>query len=352
MSWIKNKSKIISINILILFIGLFAVEVYWRIYLASDITLTLNVSKNVTLLHEPHNMYETNKPFVTYSRNMYGLRTKHLVPNEIDVLVVGGSTTDQRYIDDQEEWVAIFEAQSGLKSANAGVDGQSTYGHLKNFEQWFSKIPKLNPKYIVFYVGVNDFYKDANFNYDIMQANEIKKDFNYYFDTSHLRFLQNLFLGVYQAQKANVGHGAMSLDKLELTSTGLIDKSRYQSLMDKRLKDYKSRLMSLAFKSDSMGAIPVFVTQSTIEEAIFNKKAKAPSFVQDYDSYQINGIDRVIMRSILNATTMTICDDFVGAVCVNLAEELKFDVVDFYDTVHNTPAGAEKIGKYLATKLN
>ena len=208
MSWIKNKSKIISINILILFIGLFAVEVYWRIYLASDITLTLNVSKNVTLLHEPHNMYETNKPFVTYSRNMYGLRTKHLVPNEIDVLVVGGSTTDQRYIDDQEEWVAIFEAQSGLRSANAGVDGQSTYGHLKNFEQWFSKIPKLNPKYIVFYVGVNDFYKDANFNYDIMQANEIKgpikaSDFNNYIN-NYLSIDDTVLIEKYEIPKDRI----------------------------------------------------------------------------------------------------------------------------------------------------
>ena len=27
--------------------------------------------------------------------------------------------------------------------ANAGVDGQTTYGHIKSFESWFSAIPDL-----------------------------------------------------------------------------------------------------------------------------------------------------------------------------------------------------------------
>ena len=34
---------------------------------------------------------------------------------------------------------------------NAGVDGQSTVGHIKNFDWWFPNIPDLKVKYFLFY---------------------------------------------------------------------------------------------------------------------------------------------------------------------------------------------------------
>ena len=352
MSSIKKIAKIISANFLVLIIGLISIEAYWRANLSSDITLSLNVLKDVKLQYDTHHLYQSNKPFISYTRNIYGLRSKNFFPNEIEVLAVGGSTTDQRYIDDQEEWVAIFEAHSGLSSANAGVDGQSTYGHLKNFEKWFTKIPKLRPKYIVFYVGVNDFYKDEGYNYDVVTSKEVTKDFLYYWNTSHLQFLRRLIIGINKAIKSNVGHGKANLSKQQTTSSGLVDKSLYKTLMSKRLHEYSSRLIKLASYSRSLGAIPVFVTQSTAEEVIFAKKGKAFSFKTDYDFYQINGIDRVHMRQIFNQTTMTVCNDISVSICIDLANELKFNLSDFYDLVHNTPSGAEKIGRYLASKIN
>ena len=352
MSWIKKIAKIFYINILILIIGLFAIEAYWRVYLSSDITVTQQVLADMTIQMDTRHLYQSNNPIISYSRNMYGLRTKNFTPNGIEVLAVGGSTTDQRYIDDQEEWVSIFEAQTGLRSANAGVDGQSTYGHIKNFEKWFNKIPNLSPKYIIFYVGLNDFSKDEGYKYDRLSLPEISKDFLYYWNTSHLEYLRKLLDGIYQARKAQIGHGAVDLSTVELTSFGLIDKSLYKSLMEKKIQSYRSRLIRLASESQSMGAIPVFVTQSTAEEVFFAKKGKAFSFISDAYSVQINGIDRVNMRRILNQATMDICDDLLVKMCIDLAKELKFNLSDFYDKGHNTPSGAEKIGRYLASKFN
>ena len=39
---------------------------------------------------------------------------------------------------------------------NAGIDGQSTHGHIWNFKFWFNKIPSLKTKYIIFYIGINE----------------------------------------------------------------------------------------------------------------------------------------------------------------------------------------------------
>jgi hypothetical protein len=55
-----------------------------------------------------------------------------------------------------------------IVAANAGVDGQSTFGHIKNFDWWFPYVPHLKPKYILFYLGLNDFYSNEDSNYDAL----------------------------------------------------------------------------------------------------------------------------------------------------------------------------------------
>ena len=39
---------------------------------------------------------------------------------------------------------------------NAGIDGQSTIGHIWNFQDWFPKIENLKTKYFIFYIGLNE----------------------------------------------------------------------------------------------------------------------------------------------------------------------------------------------------
>ena len=39
---------------------------------------------------------------------------------------------------------------------NAGIAGQSTYGHIYNFQHWFPKLKDFSPKLYIFYIGIND----------------------------------------------------------------------------------------------------------------------------------------------------------------------------------------------------
>ena len=98
---------------------------------------------------------------IEYTRDEWGLRGTHGLPKNVDVLTVGGSTTEQRYLDDLATWqeVARRELQQQgrpLVLANAGVDGQSTIGHAFDFTYWFPLVPDLQPRVILFYVGAND----------------------------------------------------------------------------------------------------------------------------------------------------------------------------------------------------
>jgi predicted sulfurtransferase len=47
---------------------------------------------------------------------------------------------------------------------------------------------------------------------------------------------------------------------------------------------------------------------------------------------------------------MQVCGD-KGAICVDLANEIEFEIGDFYDHVHTTSAGSRRIGEYLFDKL-
>ncbi len=94
----------------------------------------------------------------TYTRDKNGYRpySKNFEDKGI-ILTVGGSTTDQRFIDDNRTWQSNLEKELNLAVINGGVDGQTSYGHTFSIEKWHSKVLKSEKvDAIIFYVGIND----------------------------------------------------------------------------------------------------------------------------------------------------------------------------------------------------
>ncbi len=94
----------------------------------------------------------------TYIRDKSGYRPydKSLEDNGI-ILTIGGSTTDQRFVDDQRTWQSKLEKELKQSVINGGVDGQSTFGHIVSIEKWHSKsLESKDVNAIIFYVGTND----------------------------------------------------------------------------------------------------------------------------------------------------------------------------------------------------
>ena len=112
------------------------------------------------------------------SINEWGLRGHYPALDDIDIVTLGGSATDQRYITDGSTWqdviVREFEKEGRRVSVvNAGVDGQSTYGHIKDFEWWFPTLPDFKPRYVLFYVAGNDIFKEPGGDFDDL-VNDVK----------------------------------------------------------------------------------------------------------------------------------------------------------------------------------
>jgi len=98
----------------------------------------------------------------TYKRNYHGFRGEEINPKNIDAIIIGGSTTDERYKPEKQTITEflnkkILQKNINLKIINAGIEGQSTLGHISNFQVWFPKLEQFKPKYIIFYIGINDF---------------------------------------------------------------------------------------------------------------------------------------------------------------------------------------------------
>ena len=122
--------------------------------------------------------------------------------------------------------------------------------------------------------------------------------------------------------------------------------------MKRKLSTYEERLVLLCEKVQLLEAKIIFVTQSKKGIYTFiNGKLIGSNEVENYDEYLYNSVDYYYMSRLINSITMKICKKYNG-ICIDLDNELNFDLeTDFYDSHHNTPAGAEKIGKYLFIKL-
>ena len=108
---------------------------------------------------------------------------------------------------------------------------------------------------------------------------------------------------------------------------------------------YAARLRQMAERIEAMGAKAVFVTQTRGDYKMID--GKVWGLIRDDE---LNGVDNWRLLDEFNRVNLMVCAEG-RATCLDLAKEVAFAEGDFYDHVHNTPAGAAKIGTWLATRL-
>ena len=301
------------------------------------------------------NLYKTGtSSIVTYKRDQYGLRGTYSSPESIDILTVGGSTTEQFYITEGQTWQDVLAKDflvngKNVSVVNAGIDGQSTYGHIKNFDWWFPFIPNLKAKYILFYVGLNDFYTDALNRFDdLVDSSSFRATIK---DNSALYLLYQTIKGTFEANAlAKIGHRSINFAAVVWNITAP-NVNNHEALMHNRLQSYADRLRLLGRKVKKLRATPICVTQASRNYKIVNGSVIGRTdFAYEYEGVAINAVDYFHMMQLINKTTTKICTE-IGGIPLDLANGIKWDDTDFYDFVHNTPSGAAKIGHYLYDNL-
>lgn len=351
---VSRGARIGAVNLGVLAIGVLALELAFGNWFSPNRMNRLNIPRDAVRFADVSALYPSTDRLVRYSRDAHGFRGAYASVDRIDILTLGGSTTDQRYIADGQTWqdvLAQVYADHGARVSvvNAGVDGQSTYGHIKNFEWWFPFVPHLKARYFLLYIGLNDFYKDDDYVTDrlVKPSSPLKALLE---QNSALYHVYRTVYGMYQAGVvAKLRHRGVKFDALDWTPVPNLQD--HEALIHGRRRAYRERLLTLGQKVAQEGSGLICVTQPSRAYKKVNGSLVGVTPLGEYTGMAINGVDYYNMIQLFNRTTLQTCKE-LGGLTIDLANEVEWDDGDFYDFSHSTPRGAEKIGRHLYTRLS
>ena len=112
MNWIKRNYAPLLIVVISSLVGIALMELTLRIVnLNNQWTKTreANILRNFKFNYDVSEFYQSDTNYAEYARNQYGLRDDCESPSEIEILTIGGSTTDQKYVSFTSTYQEILE---------------------------------------------------------------------------------------------------------------------------------------------------------------------------------------------------------------------------------------------------
>lgn len=298
-------------------------------------------------------------PLIVDTRNSLGFRGPEPTAdwkNELTVITIGGSTTECHFLNDDKTWPYLLgrklsDSFSHCWLNNAGLDGHSTYGHIVLLNDY---VKKLRPTVIVFLTGINDVETEDPTFHDKLNMRGAYPDFRHYifWNSEVLNLCLNLARG-WRAQKFNnTTHALLVLDssrKLFLSDSVIEKRLAAQAPF---IAAYKSRVEELADTCLAWGILPVFVTQPN--QFGFGKDSVTGTdlalFPCDPNDDHLNGGLMWEMLERYNDAVRGLSAE-KGIPVIDLARLMPKNSLYYYDMVHFTNQGAEKVSGILATAM-
>jgi len=275
-----------------------------------------------------------------YRRNYYGFRGEDISPSKIQAVIFGGSVIDERYKPEQYTITGFLnkrlkENNFDISFINGGIEGQSSAGMVSNFKIWLNKLKEFSPKYIIFYVGIND----SRINENIVLSNE--HDGHLLRNEKKAVFLDNIrsrsilldslrklkfkFLPKKGFVKYN---GKVTRDYMDnynfITYENAKKKYDINMLKDKyhkRIKNYLIRIDKLHDDSSKINSKPIFITN------IGSKGYDEKLFIQN-----ISIMEHCVKKKYT---------------CIDLAKKLNPKIDYWVDDVHTSKKGSEVIANKI-----
>jgi len=303
---------------------------------------------------------------IVHSRNRLGFRgdeppsdfSRHLT-----IVAVGGSTTECYYLSDGQTWPEQLgqRLEPRFDHAwvnNAGLDGQSTYGHAKLLDQY---LVDLHPDVILFLIGANDVGLQQPASSDTAMQPGAGQQSGWMFSAWRALVEHSAVLSVIDnirrtraAHNAGVVHGNVSHAQLLLDAENAvaIQQSTIQNLLDghrsQYLVDYRARVEQLVGQCRKHEMHAVLMTQP----ALFGD-AVDPTTGIDLGTMRmgnINGGARWAVLELYNDVVRSVASE-QSVDLIDLAQLMPKDSRYYYDYYHFTNEGAERISTLVAEQL-
>ena len=322
--------KIISFNFILFIILILIFEIIFG-YWFSENNFGIYMRKERRINWQTNVDFYGNEYDFFYKRNFWGFRGEEFDPKEIKIIFEAGSTGNQRYTPQNLTIVGQLNKKFNLnnqkkKIYNASTDGKTVEGYVNDFLFWFPKIPKLNPDYVIFYIGINDRHKGEK-HYDQKISFKKLDQFKDYIKNSSItvdkyKTIKNKYYPTntlfYDFDNSNLYKNFDYYNYLKAKKLYKIPNN--ENLM--QLKRFRLRLKKLENIIDNYNYKPIFITQ-----LMYNG-------LKDSNLYFIN--EELKKFALDNNFDL-----------IPLDEILQMDMYDFYDQIHTTPKGSKKIAEAI-----
>jgi len=301
-------------------------------------------------------------PVVIHRKNSLGFRGPELPSSPATVLkiiTVGGSTTECFYASDGKTWTDVL---GGLLAArfqdvwinNAGLDGQSTFGHLVLMDDY---VAQLRPDVVLFLVGVNDVGLAEPCGYDYAtqrSAIDLRSLAGFGKSLAARSEVFSLALNLYRYSRAHtlgLAHEAVTLAKLPAVDVPEDTAADTMAWHRTYVAGYAERLRRLVASARRHGIQPVFLTQPTLlGEAIDPLTGVDLARVQVGGPGNRNG--RLMWQTLeLYNETLRLVAARTGVPVIDLARRLEKNSQYFYDFYHLTNAGNRRVAEIVFADL-
>ena len=332
-----KKIKIFSINILVLFISIVIIECFFGYWFKNELSERLSSERNIERIYKFN--FSNHKGTSFYKRNNQGFRVseKELNDSIPEIIFVGGSTTNQKFLNYEDTIVGrLQENFKKIKIVNAGVDGMSILGHINSFQLWFDKIDNFNPKYYIFYIGINDqanLKKNDKINsIDNLIESSSKNNFIEYVESNSFFYSQirrvktilfiktgnDLFSN--NVNDGEVVYGERTTKDFKYYSS--FESNDQQTTLNEY---YNSLLIDLTSKVKERNSEIIYITQISGTGMNKNLYVIANTIISHCRNYKLN--------------------------CINLAKNANLNYEDFYDWTHLNPKGSKKVSNFLTKEF-
>ena len=353
----RRITRIVAVNLVLLLCGIVVVELLFGDWYGRRYDGRLRLLCDVEYRFDVTALYPARAP-ILYRRDRWCLRGAFASPAQVALVTIGGSTTEQRFLGEGETWqdrlaAHLQAAGHPLAIANAGLDGQSTGGHLVALEGWLKRIPELHPRFVILYVGINDAVLSWHAAHAFWGRGREPETADGLWRRALQEFrirsatleLVRLVVGMVEARMDRLGHAQFVIDEATARWRPIGEATGVRATLADRLAAYAERLERLDRAVRAWGAVPIFVTQPRADRRLGPGGGMLGLVSAAGD---LSG--DLLALGPFNETTLAVCRR-LGDICLDLAGELALGAGDYYDLEHYTPAGAEKIAAYLAEKL-
>lgn len=297
---------------------------------------------------------------IVHKKNSLGFRGENPpkdFSDKLTVITIGGSTTEDFYLSEGKTWTDILGMK--LKNSfnniwinNAGLSGQSTFGHIILMDDY---ITKIKPKIVLFLIGSNDL---AAFNSNKYDKNMQRSNESSYSLKSAIKVLAKnsevlsvaLNINRYiNARKMGLIHSNKKLNEFETIELSNESKKEIrQSILNRNYKPFEQRLKKLIQLAKTHNIEPIFITQPTL----------LGDTVDDITNVNLAKIKYGAFNGELAWENFRILYDVIKDVgkkenvfIINLGSKMPKSSLYYYDLLHFNNKGAQKVAEIIYPEL-